>query len=312
MHKKPTEEDRQAVRLLVRARDDFQSMRKRMDNRIGRKADKTEQDIEHRTFRPEHYKMLAKIAQEAKDQEDEVEKKLKKVLKNFPIYTEWLSKVKGVGTIAAGWIIAEFDIHKASTVSKMTQFAGMNPGMVEGKKRKENKDGSFTYVSTGEMIRGDKLTPGFVAPFNKRLRTALLGVMADGFIKAQNNYCRDVYYALHIPEDYRKDKKAMQKRPELAGQYGRLDLSEDLVLETKKGGKQELIPWKDTTDSHRNRAAKRKMVKVFLQDLYQAWRTIEGLPVRKPYQEEYLGHVHEDKPGLAKRKSKSAGTEARI
>ena len=36
---KPTENDRQAVRMLVRAREDFQGMRKRMDNRMGRKAD---------------------------------------------------------------------------------------------------------------------------------------------------------------------------------------------------------------------------------------------------------------------------------
>jgi len=39
-------EDVLAVRMLVRAREDFQAMRKRMDNRIGRKADGTNQDIE--------------------------------------------------------------------------------------------------------------------------------------------------------------------------------------------------------------------------------------------------------------------------
>jgi hypothetical protein len=34
------------------------------------------------------------------------------------------------------------------------------------------------------------------------------------------------------------------------------------------------------------------MIKMFVKDLYVAWRTIEGLEVRKPYQEEYLGKVH--------------------
>jgi hypothetical protein len=34
------------------------------------------------------------------------------------------------------------------------------------------------------------------------------------------------------------------------------------------------------------------MMKHLLQDLYVAWRTLEGLPVREPYQEAYLGHKH--------------------
>jgi hypothetical protein len=50
--------------------------------------------------------------------------------------------------------------------------------------------------------------------------------------------------------------------------------------------------WKDESDGHRDHAAKRYMVKMFLKDLYVAWRTMEGLPVRVPYQEEYLNHVH--------------------
>jgi hypothetical protein len=33
-------------------------------------------------------------------------------------------------------------------------------------------------------------------------------------------------------------------------------------------------------------------VKEFLKDLYVAWRTLEGLTVREPYQVEKLGHRH--------------------
>jgi hypothetical protein len=31
---------------------------------------------------------------------------------------------------------------------------------------------------------------------------------------------------------------------------------------------------------------------IYLRDLYVAWRTLEGLPVRAPYEEEYLGKKH--------------------
>jgi hypothetical protein len=251
-----------AVRMLVRAREDFQAMRKRMDNRIGRKADGSDQNIDERAFRSEDVANVSGIADEARAQEKAIEKMLHRALKRFPIYTEWLSGVKGVGDIAAGWIVAEYDIHVATTVSKLWQFTGLNPGMVMGKKRVENKDGTFSYVPTGEMVRGDRLTPGHVAPFNKRLRTAMVGVLADGFIKAQNSYALEYYY----PYKHR------------------LEHSEKV----SPGGK----PWCDESKGHRDRAAKRYMIKMFLADLYVAWRTIEGLPVRPPYHEEKIGHRH--------------------
>lgn len=262
---KVTDADRTAVRMLVRAREDFQSMRKRMDNRIGRKADGSTQNIEEREIAIEDVSMFAEIADAAKTQEKEIEKKLKKTLKRSPIYNEFLLNVKGIGSIAAGWIIGEYDIHKATTVSKLWQYTGLNGGMIQGKKRIENKDGSYSYVPTGQMVRGDKLTPGHVSPFNKRLRTALVGVMADGFIKAQNSYALEYYYP------YKE----------------RLSKEENKVMHMGKE-----TPWKDVSKGHIDRAAKRYMIKMFLKDLYANWRALEGLEVRVPYQEEYLGHVH--------------------
>lgn len=184
-----------------------------------------------------------------------------------------------------------FDIHVATTVSKMWQYAGMNPGLVCGKKSvtqskykpemgdivgelPPNKEGEKRFViKTSEMIRGDKLTPGFLSPYNTELKRHLLGVMAPNFIKSKSEY------VIH----YYNTKE-------------RLSQSERLVDHVKKGGKAEQIPWKDVTKGHRSDAAKRKMVKMFLMDLYAFWREFEGLSVRKPYAEEFLGkvHTHED------------------
>jgi len=50
--------------------------------------------------------------------------------------------------------------------------------------------------------------------------------------------------------------------------------------------------WKDCTPGHKNQAAIRYMMKMFLRDLYVAWREIEGLPVRPPYEDDYLGRKH--------------------
>lgn len=262
-----SETDRIAVRMLVKSRMDFQEMRKAMDNRLGVKAGGELQNNPKREFLAADAENFKEISDAARKQEKAIEKMLCKTLKRFPIYTEWLSKVKGVGSISAGWIVGEFNIEEASTVSKLWQFSGLNPGKVLGKKRIENKDGTFSLVPTNVAVRGDKLTPGFVAPFNKRLRTALLGVMAPGFVKAQNDYCMKYYYPYKL----------------------RLEQEENPIATDDP---EKAKAWKDVSKGRRDAAAKRYMVKMFLKDLYVTWRTIEGLPVRPPYQEEYLGHKH--------------------
>lgn len=256
--------ERQAIRMLVRLRDDFQGMRKRTDNRLGRKADGANQNVAERQIRVEDYALFAGVADNARDQEKMLEKALLERLRLFPVYTEYLVHIKGVGPVSAGWIISEFDIHIATTVSKMWQFAGLSPGLVRGRKAIKDAKGVWHYETTDILIRGDRLAPGFVAPFNKRLRVALVGVMADGFIKQQNDYALDFYY----PYKHRLEQEANKAN---AGDKA----------------------WSEVSKGHRDSAAKRYMVKMFLRDLYVAWRTLEGLPVRPPYQDEYLGHTTE-------------------
>lgn len=50
-------------------------------------------------------------------------------------------------------------------------------------------------------------------------------------------------------------------------------------------------PW-GTGAAHRNMAAKRYMIKMFLLELWKAWRTLEGLPVGETYAKRYLGMEH--------------------
>lgn len=271
--------NKKALQVLVKAREDFQSMRERMDNRIGRKADGTDQDmINDRTFYPDDIKLFVGIADTAREQEKKIEKDLKSVLKRFDIYNEWLVDVKGVGTISAAYIISQFDIHIATTVSKLWQYAGLNPSKIRGKKRIQTKNPK-TYepknkawkvlsrredhvmVLTDEMIRGDKLTPGFVSPYNKNLKTALMGVLASVFIRTQAPHALDYYYPYK----------------------SRLEQSEKEVMHNGK-----MTPWKDVSKGHRDMAAKRYMIKMFLKDLYNVWRGLEGLDIREPYKEQYL------------------------
>jgi hypothetical protein len=279
------------LRILVKARDEVQALRKRFDNRMGKKADGTDQnvDAEARAIESlEVVEVLNNISENTRDQERKIEKTLAKTLKSVPVYTEWIKKQKGVGPVSAGWILAEFDIHIADTVSKLWQYAGVNPGLVPGKKSIKKKDykpamgkiiqesefkgETQCIVLTDEFVRGDRLTPGFVSPFNKRLKTALMGVLASSFIKARAPYRTNFY-------DPYKERLKNEESP---------ICNPDEKRVRKDDGKQ----WKDVSDGHRDMAARRYMIKMFLKDLYVAWRQIEGLSVRSSYAEEYLGKRH--------------------
>jgi len=343
---KPTKEDVDAIRLLVNAREDFQALRIRMDNRIGRKGsyrvkrekdedgfDKyiamsvEEQDIEERPLRSEDLESFAEIANHSKWMEVSVEEKLNEMLNRFPIYTEFLKDVKGIGPIACANLIGMYDIHIADTVSKMKQFGGLNASQTRGKKwvkvkeydpsmgdivrEKEQKDGTkLLLVKTFQMVKADGYTAGYILPFNKRLRTVLVKLAADGILKAslrwqpiaQEDYDR-------LPENMRsiREKKIdgakvadVPCQAVISSKYvllymeykWRLKNREDMVDEKLKGGKIKRVMWKDATDGHQDRAARRYMMEHFLQDLYDKWRRLEGLSVREPYQQEYLGHKH--------------------
>jgi hypothetical protein len=279
-------QDQIALLMYARAREDFQDMRKRMDNRLGRKADGSAQELkERRFFAVEDIENFNSISMESRRNEKQVEKMLRQILDRFRIWREWLSKVKGIGEISAAWLIGSIDIEAADTVSKIWQYAGLNPGLVRGKKRVPVKDYKAEHgevcgiirqdgkdkdyiVLTNTLIRGDRSTPGFILPYNKKLRVVLMGILAPSFIKAKSEYALNFYYPM---------KARLEQETNPIDSVG-----------TKDDGK----PWCEVSKGHRDMAAKRYMIKNFLKDFYVAWRTIEGLPVRVPYAEEYLGKKH--------------------
>jgi len=278
--------------------------------------------------------------------EDKTKALIKSTVERFPIYNEFLKNILGLKAAGAGWIIAEFNIHEADTISKLWSYAGLNPSMTPGKKIIEPKKYKpsmgvkikemYSYtgdngavlkkpklthymVLTNDMVRADKLTKGFVSPFNKRLRTALIGIVAPGLIKAGLRWepCSDEEYN-NLPEEYRdirdkKIKKVMVKNVKckltIKNEYcqvyhdykHRLAHSSHQVMHNDKP-----TPWKDVSKGHRESAAKRKMIKFLLQDIYKHWRAIEGLPVRAPYQEEYLGHTYSGEGDAKQRRYQEA------
>jgi len=217
------------LRLLVKTYYDVQAVRTLSDNRLKRKKDGTKQKLvgDDYTMLSDAYSLIDVWSNTARETEETIQKSIKKMVSVTPLWKEFLVNVKGVGPMLAAVILSEYDIERATTVSKMCAFTGLVPGK-------------------------DKLVKGQTSCFNSWLRTRMCGVLADSFIKSNSPY-RKFY------DDYKNRKEQAE--------WGK-----------SKG--------------HRDRAARRYMIKAFLKDLYVAWRTLEGLEVRVPYEEEYLGRAH--------------------
>ena len=260
-----TKEQKKKIRELVEVYYDYQDCRIGTSNRLAIKKDGEEQNKEFPQVPLKEIPEIVDILDNARDLENNISKLIKNELKGIPVYEKFLKKVKGCGCIMSAVLISYIDIEKATNASKIVQYAGLNSGMVFGKKKNEKRE----IVVTSDLVRGDKPTKGYLLPYNKKLKTKLLGVLADCFIKCNSQY--KVYY-----DNYKT----------------RLSNSEAFVNGTER-------KWKEESKAHIDRASRRYMIKIFLQDLYGVWRSLEGLEVREPYQKEYLGHTT-TMPSIAK------------
>jgi hypothetical protein len=186
-------------------------------------------------------------------QEDKQFSRLKNVLKDFPIYNEFLEGIYGVGPAMAGVIVSEINIHAAQYPSSLWKYAGLDVAG-DGKGRSRKKE----HLEESEYINKDGETATKMGiTFNPFLKTKLVGVLGSSFIKQSPTKCqyRKIY------DDY---KHRLENMPAHA----------------------------DKTKGHRHNMAVRYAVKRFLADLYVAWRTLEGLPVATEYSEGKLGIIH--------------------
>ena len=190
---------------------------------------------------------------ELEEQEKSHFRRLANILKDYPIYTDFLDGVRGVGPAMAGVIISELDITKAEYPSSMHKYAGVDvAGDGQGRSRRAEHLEDSEYEDKEGNIKTKK---GIT--FNPFLKTKLVGVLGSSFIKQPADKCK-----------YRK------------------------IYDDYKHRIENMDAHKDKTKLHRHRMANRYMIKIFLIDLYNEWRRIEGLPVAPTYTEAKLGKVH--------------------
>jgi len=191
---------------------------------------------------------LVHVYMELERQERGHVRRLETILEQVPIYKEFLVKVRGCGPITSGCIIAELDPHKARHVSSFWKYAGYDVVCTRNDDGAERWQGrskqKHHLVKQTYKDKDGKEQEKDGITFNPFLKTKL-HVLATCFIKAGGKY-RDVY------DGY---KHRLQQR----------------------------IDIENPTKGHLHAMALRYMIKIFLQDLWRTWRTLEGLPVTEPY-----------------------------
>lgn len=185
-------------------------------------------------------------------QEKQHFKRLESTLNEYPVYTQYLSEVQGIGPALAGVIISELNVHEALYPSSFWAYAGLDVGH-DGKGRSRRTEHLVERDYINKEGKPDKRVG---ITFNPFLKTKLIGVLGASFLRCgkENKYAK-MYY------DY---KNRIENMP--------------AHVEKSKG--------------HRHNMAIRYMVKRFLCDLHIAWREIEGLPVTVEYSEGKLEMKH--------------------
>lgn len=273
-----------AVRKAVRYFYDLQRLRMQMANRQGEARTEEDAPREPTEGRPNAIDLhpfdqvtLVTQAMDLEALEKNALRTVGKLLDRVGFYRDVLSDkelYKGIGPTMAGVIIAEIDITRARTPSALWRYAGLAPvncwRAIDGfyevvpaadedptmpewfvpKVKAKGQPERLSRTQVKESGKAERPTKGEKLHYNAFLKTKMVGVLADVLIR--------------LGSPWRKHYDEFKHR----------------WVSSNKG----------RSDGHRDRAAKRYMVKMLLLDIWTRWRTYEGLEVRPSYQDAKIGH----------------------
>jgi hypothetical protein len=221
--------------------------------------------------------------------EGDIKRHIQSLVKEWPVWSQWLKNVSGVGPIIAGGLLAYVDINICHKVSQLWHYAGQHvvdgeiPRLKKGVKRSWNRRLQTIIWNFGESIV--KSGKGYRALFDERKHHEIQNRFLT--VNLNNGRSQDDlagFIAGHLlDEPVGKKKKGhyISNKASALSIIKAMNGSGELMLERKPG--------------HINNRAKRHVRKVFLAHVYKFWREAEGLPVRTVYAMT-LGPEHEEIP----------------
>lgn len=224
---------------------------------------------------------VADIFGQTKLFEKDIQKRLTKEIKSYPLYTDYFEKILGIGPILSAGLMAYIeDISKFRHVSSLWQYCGlgMNTFCVKCKKPTSIE---ITYESKKGKTIAKRQKPMKVCPVCDELTIPIRQKRIAGF---QSNY-NDKFKVLCW-----KIGSSFVKQSAKNSGYRRL-YDEIKIVERTKHPEEIVTDGKTSyNDGHIHNMTTRKVVKIFLSHVYTTWRALDGLPVIKPYESQVLNH----------------------
>lgn len=276
-----------------------------------------------------HYILFSLISQylTTKQNEEDHFAMLAKSLDAFPVYSEYLSKITGVGPIMAGVCLSELNIYEAARPSSFVKYAGID-AVAEWSFNRVYDD----YGVPEEVLAAIPDKDPFVPAHNEELLTYCEGEPEVNYVLNENilrltykgagdAWGMTVEYTSvckggrsrrkeHLVEvEYIASDGTLKTRKSLSynaflhdkllGVLGPSFIKQNpekskyrAIYQDHKQRLQQNPKYSEHNKMHIHRICIRKAIKWFLLDLHQAWRRLEGLPVIPTYEEAKLGIVH--------------------
>lgn len=260
--------DIKSLRVLVDLRDRaIQKGRVAMGNRVNaieRGADTSDEETE--ALLREWHERFEKL-------ELDIDRDIRQLAARYPII-EAATAVKGCGLLNVAKVVALAEsIDDKDTISRFWRFAGL--GM--GEYYIDNETGKIMDPVKGRKYDKTKGEKGeWVVVYPNQPPNSHVEFRPDVPLEGYGlPFNRRLKTSCYLVAD-----RLMQA----TGPYY------ELYLTSREKYDREHPEW---TKAHRKRAAMRKMIKVWLSHLWEVWRELEGLPTRKAYVIEHLGHTNE-------------------
>ena len=221
---------------------------------------------------------ITTILENATNFEKDIEKLIVKQLKNHAMYTQYLSKIQGIGPLLSAGLIAYIDdIEKFDHVSSLWQYCGY--GMNRYCEVCKKPTSIEVKYDTGKTAK--KLHPYEKCPDCGETTISILQKRIPGYQSNWNDNLKTLFW---------KASNSFVKQSAAKSKYRKLY---DSIRKTeRKNHPIKKVINKKTfyNDGHIHNRALRKVSKIFLAHLWQTWRRQQGLEATEPYVKQLLGH----------------------
>ena len=271
---KPTLEDYVELRRLVDTLYDIQEARKRVENRMRNMP-------------------LMDIFDDLQPMEDKITKLIESKLNLIPIWTEFISKVKGVGPRLAGYVIGKTTVRFIPVSEEdLTDYSPFQQSLAQ-----KTKDGKY-MIPTKRGIEAFSTISKYWAFWGLAVK--------DGEAQRRKNGEKSSYNPVNLSTALKIGKQFVIQGARYRAEYDRYK-TRIIAQRTppEKCPKYGVNRWckvridqgkKPSCKGHIDNMSRRYATKQFYKDLWIAWRILEDLPMSEAYVIDVLGNEKRNKP----------------